>query len=265
LKGPPEGGPDNQYTPARAKILGENIKRLQDATMDPDPSSEDEGDSGSFYEPETPSRSSSTSGQGAYHSPTPLHRRKRQREEEEPGASDEVDDNPVTAERQRRIKRLKTATQIGLPAPSPCLSKLQPQPLQFQFPFHPDGDRSNVWYQNEFRKLFNRMDAFAQKYFCLHDLESEGKFHEPWAAGMTPEFVNWVEMVAEPDPGLGGWDTLLRNTKQRQWLIVAILMRIIQVKVLNADLWGADKEEKNLLFANERAFIRREGMPCSAS
>lgn len=115
-------------------------------------------------------------------------------------------------------------------------------------------------YQNEFRKLFNRMDAFAEKYFGLHDLESEGQFYEPWAAGMTPEFLSLVEMVAEPDHDLGGWDTLLRRIKQREWLIVAILMRIIQVKVLNTDLWGADTEEKNLLFANKRAFVKREGM-----
>lgn len=185
--------------------------------------------------------------------------RKRPRESEEEGAPGKQNSTSATAESESRRKRLKTATQIGHPAPLPCLSKLKPQPLQFQFPPHPDEDRSNSWYQNEFRKLFHRMDAFALHYFGLHDLESEGDFHQPWAAGMGSEFVSWVKLVAEPDPESGGWDALLRNTKQRQSLVIAILMRVIQVKILDADLWGADKHEKKLLLAIEHAFLKREG------
>jgi hypothetical protein len=262
LEGPLVSTASRKYTPEHAKTLQQNIKRLLEASKDPEPSVQTESDS-DYELPETPSRTSSTRitpgqattlGQGPGQGQT-----RRRHPEEEPGVSDHIDSAPHIAVGQRKVKRLKTGTQVGLEVPSVCLSKLRPQPLRFQFPPHPDEDRSNVWYQNEFRKLFNRLDDFAREYFGLHDLD-EKKFHEPWAAGMTPEFVRYVEMVAEEDPELYGWDNLLRDTKQRQWLIVAVLVRILEVKIFGTDLWGADKEEKKLLFDLERAFVQREGV-----
>jgi hypothetical protein len=66
-------------------------------------------------------------------------------------------------------------------------------------------------------------------------------------------------MVADEDPCSGGWDPLLKDTIQRQWLIVAILARIIIVKIFSTDLWGAGTEEKDLIFGIERAFLGGDG------
>lgn len=78
---------------------------------------------------------------------------------------------------------------------------------------------------------------------------------------MTPEFVAWVEQVAEPDPNLGTWDDLLRDTQQRKWLVMAILMKILKVKVFDADLFAANQEQAELLHGISRAFVGREGWP----
>lgn len=137
-------------------------------------------------------------------------------------------------------------------------SKLQPQPLQLQFPRHPDEERSNDWYRNEFRKLFKRMDSFAREYFGRHDIRQiDGP--EPWA-NMGPEFINYAAAVAEADPACGGWNALLKDTKQRQWLVVAILMRILESRIFETDLWGATPGEKHLLLSLEYAFIESEGI-----
>jgi hypothetical protein len=109
-----------------------------------------------------------------------------------------------------------------------------------------------------FRRLFRQTDKFATYYFGVHDLDA-GEFFEPWAAGMTDDFVTWAEQVAEPDPNLGTWDDLLRETGQRKWLVMGVLMKIVVVKVFGADLFGASKEQAELLYGISRALVGREG------
>lgn len=135
---------------------------------------------------------------------------------------------------------------------------LKPQPLQLTFTPHPAEDRSDRWYIEQFRRLYRRVTGFAHAYFGLHDID-EGEFHQPWTAGMSEEFISYVEDVAEADPLDGGWDTLLRNTKQREWLIAGIIMRILEIQVFGKDLWGATETELDLLYGLDRAFLEREG------
>jgi len=40
---------------------------------------------------------------------------------------------------------------------------------------------------------------------------------------------------------------------------MGILMHILKGKIFDADMWGATKEEKDLLFAIERALFTHEG------
>lgn len=179
---------------------------------------------------------------------------KRQREEKE--ADSDPEDAP-TDKTQRPSKKTKLRTGITQHVLQD-FETLQPQPLQFTFPEHPDEDRSDEWYVTEFRVLFRRIFKFSSDFFGLHDIDV-GEFHQPWAAGMTPEFIRHVEDVAEADPMDGSWDTLLRNTVQREWLIVAVIMRILEIHVFGADLWGAEPEQKALLLDLERALLTREG------
>lgn len=105
----------------------------------------------------------------------------------------------------------------------------------------------------------------------MHDLLAYGQeFHEPWygiekGLKSTPEFLIWAEQVAEEDPEMDGWDGVLRDTNQRKWLVMGILMRVLRVKVFDGDLWGAEEEERKLLLGIERALLgpNREGKSLS--
>lgn len=73
------------------------------------------------------------------------------------------------------------------------------------------------------------------------------------------EFYEWADMVAEADPVVGGWDEMLLNGTSRKWLIAAVLIKIIKIKIFDEGLFGSNKQEKELMFAIERAMFEREG------
>lgn len=145
--------------------------------------------------------------------------------------------------------------------PKVDLASLAPQPLRISYKPHPLEDHSDAWYTEMFRRLFRQTEQFVTRYFGVHNLDA-GKFFEPWGAGMTDEFVTWAEQVAEPDlnRGTGTWDDLLRETRQRKWLVMGVLMRILTVKIFEVDLFGASKEQAELLHGISRALVGREGL-----
>jgi hypothetical protein len=185
---------------------------------------------------------------------------------------DEYQDN-ITPNPKRSATRLTTAAAAkpavkDLPKlpmnhivqvqPKVDLAQLAPQPLRISYKAHPLEDRTDAWYIEMFRRLFRQTHRFVSHYFGVHDINA-GDFFEPWGANMTPEFVAWAEQVAEPDPNLGTWDDLLRDTQQRKWFVMAILMNILRVKVFDVDLFGANKEQAELLHGISRALVGREG------
>ncbi|TVY29964.1 hypothetical protein LHYA1_G001328 [Lachnellula hyalina] len=133
-----------------------------------------------------------------------------------------------------------------------------PKPIQIQYFPLPIKDRDDQWYGALFKRLFTDVIKFVDDYFVLHDLEL-GDFHQPWALKWNPEFIFWAEQVAEDDPQVGSWDELLRNSSERKWFLVAILVKIIKVKIFDADLWGANQQQKELLLALERSMFQRDG------
>jgi hypothetical protein len=288
LKSPPkQNGP--QWTPEHYPTLSNNIQLLINASSDPreqyhgDDGDDDYQDTEEETTPtQTPIGRGREAAPGQHAKPSQraasaqstARSRKRQREEESCFDLDDPadpkrlnsqksrdynvpDTSGPTAENQRPWKKLRFRTGISQNIPVD-LATLQPQPLQLQFDLHPDADRSDSYFVDEFRKLFRRIFNFSQAFFGIHDLD-EGEFHQPWVANIAPEFVSYVEQVAESDPAVGGWEDLLRDTQQRRWLIVAVIMRILEVQVFQADLWGADQQEKELLLGIERALLTREG------
>jgi hypothetical protein len=204
--------------------------------------------------------------------------KKRPREDD---SDDEYKENKTPTSNKRRATRSTTAAarrpivkpikplplnHVVEVEPKIDLAKLAPQPLRISYKPHPLEDRSDAWYTEMFRRLFRQTDKFATRYFGVHDLDA-GEFFEPWAAGMTGEFITWAEQVAESDPnlGTGSWDDLLRDTMQRKWLVMGILMKIVRVKIFEVDLFGAGKEQAELLHGLSRAFVGREGTATSPS
>lgn len=134
-----------------------------------------------------------------------------------------------------------------------------PSPIRIQYHPLPIKDRDDKWYAALFQRLYSQIGAFVDEYFVLHDL-AQGDFQQPWALRWNPEFIFWAEQVAEDDPQVGSWDQLLRNSAERKWFLVAIIVKIIKVKIFDVDLWGANQQQKELLLAIERSMFMREGM-----
>ncbi|KAE8450620.1 hypothetical protein EG329_005964 [Mollisiaceae sp. DMI_Dod_QoI] len=154
-------------------------------------------------------------------------------------------------------KKQKLSNEIQTQAPTD-LAQLNPQPIRLNYDPHPLEDQSDEWFMEMFKKLYAQTERFVIQFYGLHDLD-QGVFFEPWTCGVSPEFISWAEQVAEPDPAVGGWDMILRNTEQRQWFIMGILTKIIQKKVFDEELFGANEQQYDLMHGLDRALFQREG------
>jgi hypothetical protein len=248
------------WTPGNTDLLSQNLETLlRAARYTPESRS-------IAMVPATPVTAKTSTG-----SPT-KRGKKRPRPDDDDDDDDEYTEN-ITPNPKRPATRSTTAaaakpavrSSSKLPLnhtaqvqPKVDLAKLAPQPLRISYKAHPLEDRTDAWYTEMFRRLFRQTDRFATHYFGVHDIKT-GDIFEPWGADMTPEFVAWAEQVAEPDPNLGTWDDLLRDTKQRKWFVMGILMKILRVKVFEVDLFGANREQAELLHGISRAFVGHEG------
>ena len=174
---------------------------------------------------------------------------KRQRD---PVASGET---AVGQQPSKRLKRNFEAFLTEFPANIFNLKK----PVRIKYHPLPLKDRNDQWYAALFRRLFTDVAKFVDDYFIQHNLALE-EFYQPWALKWSPEFIFWAKEVAEYDPWIGSWDELLRNSSERKWFLVAVIVKILKVKVFDADLWGANQQQKDLLLAIERSMFQREGM-----
>lgn len=163
--------------------------------------------------------------------------------------TDRHDPRPPT---RRSVKT--TASQI---MPTVDVAKIQPRPLRLQYERPARGDRSDAWFIEAFRRLYREAEDFVATYYCIHDLKV-GTFYEPWAVEHTPEFISWAEQVAEADP-VTGWDSLLRDTKERKWLIMGVIMRVLKFKVFDEELFGVNEREYELMHSIDKTFFLSEG------
>lgn len=165
---------------------------------------------------------------------------------------------------QTRSKRTKASSKRKLHRVPLVLEEVKPQPIRIDYAPHPQEDRSDEWFVTMFRQLFHMCDTFAESFFGNRDVE-RGVTSEPLNLRLCPEFISWVDQVCEEDELVGGWDYVFRNTNQRRWLVFAVLMRILRVKIFDDDLWGAGKEERNMLVGIDKALLNREGKSQSAT
>ncbi|KAF4635007.1 hypothetical protein G7Y89_g3089 [Cudoniella acicularis] len=236
---------DETWTETQLKITEENLGILMNAVS-------------SIDAPPARSRSRAQS-QSRSRAQFQSHGQKRSRGDSDAGnfriAPDE-DSRPL-------FKRLRSA--IASTEEANNLVTRNPQPIQIHYEQQPLKDRDDNWFVGMFEKLFDQTSNFAEKFFLIHDLNSED-WYQPWAQKFSPEFLHWTRQVAEedPSPGNGSWDDLLRDTTQRKYFVMAILVRIFHEMIFNIDLWGADPQQKELLLGIDRAFFNREGFARTA-
>lgn len=152
----------------------------------------------------------------------------------------------------RKLGPMKTADIPGR------LDQLNPTPIQLPFLRHPLTDRPDEFFLSRFQSLFHRLQSFSLIHFGITDID-KGDFYQPWAANLGTEFTAYVEQIAVADPATGGWDGLLRNSRQRALLVMAVIMRVLEIRVFGAELWGANEEQSMMLREAERAFLESEG------
>ncbi|CZR55342.1 uncharacterized protein PAC_05229 [Phialocephala subalpina] len=232
-----------------AKVSKRSIVTPEDREViqEPEPETDDNEDGGDGY------------GSGDGHdspspTPDPPNNKRKFKDYQNP----EHDVQALThrlVKQPQKMQRLNTIMQTQAPTDLPTLN---PQPIRINYDPHPLEDQSDEWFMGMFKNLFKQIEKFVCQFYTIHDLD-KGAFYEPWAAGFSTEFTSWAEQVAEPDPIMGGWDNILRNTQQRQWFIMGILMRIIQKKIFDEDLFGSNQQQQELMHGLDRALFAREG------
>ena len=158
----------------------------------------------------------------------------------------------------KQIKKARRFANPSLQIQHPLdITTLAPVPLRITYPAHPPTDRPGTWFTSNFASLYRQIETFCSTYYSLHSIPITD---EPWSkCKMTPEFIKWAEMVAEPEPRMGCWDELLRDSGMRKWFVMAIVVRVLRVKVFGVEIFGGTGEQRELMHQVDRAFLGREG------
>ena len=120
-----------------------------------------------------------------------------------------------------------------------------PTQLQFLFP-HPEKDRHDGWFLNLIFDLFVRVEAFSMKYFAREINFPANRNPDLWTEDLAPEFINYAADIARGDPLRGGWSQLLRSEKERSYLIMATISKILDANVFSELLFGAEEESGDI-------------------
>ncbi|KAI1374333.1 hypothetical protein F4677DRAFT_176649 [Hypoxylon crocopeplum] len=80
-----------------------------------------------------------------------------------------------------------------------------------------------------------------------------------WDMNLTPQFIEYARLVAIEDHGLRGWPAIIDEPHQRVWLIVGIIGQIMEKKIFNELLFGADETTEDELGRLDRRYINKEG------
>ncbi|KAL7620873.1 hypothetical protein AAE478_009871 [Parahypoxylon ruwenzoriense] len=123
---------------------------------------------------------------------------------------------------------------------------------------HPK-DYDDDFFRKHYSNLYFKTVRFAQKWFDGEvDLSGIGG-DEIWGSPMTTQFIQYAHLVAHEDQMRGGWPIILNNPKQRRWLIVGILAQIIEKKVFNELLFGAETKTREELERLDETYLQEEG------
>ncbi len=137
---------------------------------------------------------------------------------------------------------------------------IYPVPGRYGLSYMPSSDPPSEWFLGEFAKLYYNVTEFVEAFFCQSDLPHIGNGPSLWINRIPLEFQNFAEMVADPEPSSGGWNRMLSDRIERRYLLVGILARILEAKVFNELLFGAEDMQKANLESLERTFAGEEGM-----
>ncbi|KAI1642663.1 uncharacterized protein F4817DRAFT_352341 [Daldinia loculata] len=124
---------------------------------------------------------------------------------------------------------------------------------------HP-GDYDDDFYKTHYANLYTKTVEFATKWFDGNvNLDNFSHPAQIWTANMTEQFAEYTRLVAHEDRGNGGWPIILNDATQRKWLIVGILGQVMEKKIFNELLFGADEDTEEELERLDFKWMEKEG------
>ncbi|KAI0383648.1 hypothetical protein F5Y04DRAFT_269913 [Hypomontagnella monticulosa] len=121
-------------------------------------------------------------------------------------------------------------------------------------------DYDDEFFQRHYENLYVAVVIFVSKWFdCNVSLGNLAERDEIWTMHMTDQFIEYARIVAHDDSLNGRWPVILNDPAQRKWLIVGIIGQIMEKKIFNELLFGADKEIEDELTRLDTKWMGKEG------
>jgi hypothetical protein len=108
---------------------------------------------------------------------------------------------------------------------------------------------NEAFYREAYGTLRTRIHELAQRTFRGCGNVSG----DAWIYRYTNEFYRYVRAVGRPDPHAKHWEDLLRVEEERIFLVSAVLMKVIDEKVLSGHLFGAEDRHAEMLMFEDTA------------
>lgn len=133
----------------------------------------------------------------------------------------------------------------------------EPGRLGWRRMWRPDEVESE-WIQRFYSHLFLRLNEFVSVNFGHGNFENVGT--SVWATGgVSKHFVHYAQQVARQDNHTGGWDMLLHSGRQRTYLVVGIIGKMLQTHVFDDLLFGGEASAKDILRTQDEGLLAVEG------
>ncbi|KAI2467097.1 hypothetical protein F4781DRAFT_423579 [Annulohypoxylon bovei var. microspora] len=128
---------------------------------------------------------------------------------------------------------------------------------------HP-GDYGDDFYKHHCESLYKDTAAFVNKWFDVdvnltYLTESDQGPNQIWSMLLSEQFTEYSRLVVREDQRLGGWPIILNDNVQRKWLIVGIMSQIMEKKIFNELLFGADHPIQAELERLDSRWVEKEG------
>ncbi|PQE20142.1 hypothetical protein CJF30_00001431 [Rutstroemia sp. NJR-2017a BBW] len=152
------------------------------------------------------------------------------------------------------ITRPPLITKLPDPEPTPTYNEssiLNFLPIQIPFPAHPSTPYPISYFSTHFAELFKEVLRWVDTNLAYSSLPPSSTSSPP--SILTPQLLSYLSHTTSTSPT--NWSPLLQDTKTRKWLLVSVLVRILEMQVLNRDLFGVDERGKEVLEALDRGFV----------
>ena len=119
-------------------------------------------------------------------------------------------------------------------------------------------EAESEWIQRFYSHLFLRVNGFVTENFGHGDIETGTKY--VWTSrDFSKHFVHYAQLVARQDNHNGGWDWMLQTGRQRVYLVLGIIGKMLQTHVFDDLLFGGGESAKSILQSQDEGLITLEG------